>query len=193
MGPGPAGGLALEWPAKAFIWSHVALKIGRSAVRPRPRPWPPPETAGHPCRSGAVSSPLVPAVGLGFGSGALVEVGAWVKARAEPDRVSGRRALRRVPWSTKTMSDEDWAGWSKRLRASPGGACAGGSSRSSGPGVPVGVGGPGRAAGHPFAAADRRHDGVRGALAGGVNHKGSTTGVGVMTCTTCTSQVKGPG
>src|ERR1019366_982176 len=44
---------------------------------------------------------------------------------------------------------------------------------SSWPGVPAG-GRPGWAAGHPYAAAGR-HDGVRGALAGGVNQKRTTT------------------
>jgi len=44
------------------------------------------------------------------------------------------------------------------------------------------------AAGHPFAAA-RRHDGVRGALVGGVNQNpGDHAGAGVMTCTTGADQ-----
>jgi hypothetical protein len=47
---------------------------------------------------------------------------------------------------------------------------------SSGPGFRLG-GRPGWAAGHPFAAAGR-HDGVRGALAGGVNQEATTPGVG---------------
>jgi hypothetical protein len=34
---------------------------------------------------------------------------------------------------------------------------------------------PGWAAGHPYAAAGARHDGVRGALADGVNQLGATT------------------
>jgi hypothetical protein len=46
--------------------------------------------------------------------------------------------------------------------------------RSSGPGFPARWAGPG---GLPVIPSPRqgRHDGVRGALAGGVNHKGTTT------------------